>query len=658
VAVRVVAYDIWGKYASYEQSPAILYTVVGNVTSISVPPVTGADFLWAGRDCKLFWNYNSNTASFEFGSEPDGATGARDPQFMDYEIRVYDTNAKRKLLRTEHTTDNGYIYTYEKNLADGLHRRLTFEIAVRDIFGHMGKPAVIEAYNPPPFVTTAGQTAAFDRATIQYTHSDDPDFQGAMFYLSDISPVKLVPENIAYDGPDSAVLLTNLMFNHDYYCVIAPYDAFGRDELIPSAEIHFKTPFLDVAAIADGVLKDSQLVPGLQQRIDLVDAPAKVIGSVNERLEKAKTEITQEIDSHSDEIEAVSKKVDVVSAKTDGNAALISVEQEARATAEEAIGKRIDTVASTVAGNTAAIQTEATTRSDADSALSTRVDVVAAATSQNSADITTEQTARADGDGALSSWITTLQSTVGGNTAAIQQTASTVNGISAQYTVKIDNNGYVAGYGLASYPVNGGIVSEFAVRADTFSVQLPGYAGIRPFTIGAVYGVPRVIISNALIGDASIDNAKIGDLQVNTAKISDGAITYAKIGYAQIGTAHIGEAQIDTLRIGPNAVSTLASWSGTNMTPVYTASGGQCLIVFDGGSGASAFNQIRLLIDGGVARLVYVGNNGASNTVSFATTVWQGYLPPGNHSLRCEVANGTNWTGNIPTTIAVFEAKR
>ena len=46
------------------------------------------------------------------------------------------------------------------------------------------------------------------------------------------------------------------------------------------------------------------------------------------------------------------------------------------------------------------------------------------------------------------------------------------------------------------------------MHAQRFSVWIPGYPGIQPFTIGVVYGQPRVIISNALIfGDASIDNA-------------------------------------------------------------------------------------------------------------------------------------------------------
>lgn len=64
-----------------------------------------------------------------------------------------------------------------------------------------------------------------------------------------------------------------------------------------------------------------------------------------------------------------------------------------------------------------------------------------------------------------------------GNTAAIEQaftTQKTVNdGLYAQYSVKIDNNGYVAGFGLSSTLVNDTPFSQFLIRADRFSIINP-----------------------------------------------------------------------------------------------------------------------------------------------------------------------------------------
>jgi predicted phage tail protein len=586
LVVRVVAYDLWGKRASYDKAPTASYKVIGQVGAIDVAHVSGANFIWAGRDCKIFWNYNATTSSFEFGSEPNGADGgARDPHFQDYEIRVYDHD--HKPLRTEHTTDNSYVYSFEKNVADGTHRRLTFEISVRDIFNNIGKPAVLDAYNPPPQVTSVGVNPAYDRAQVNFQHTDDADYAGAQVYLRQNGDVILGTDVPVYDGPDLQVLLTNLMFNADYNFVIVPYDAFGLDETIPSQQFHFRTPFLDVEAIADGVLKDSKLTPLLQTRLDLIDAPASILGSVNERLSTAKTEITSVQSSQATAISALSTKVDTVSAKTDSNAALITSEQTARTDADSALGTRIDVVAASVGpGVIAAIQTEqiaratadsalgsridtvevgvgdanaqvrgeATARASADSALGTRIDTVVASVGQANALIQQETQARADADGAAASQIGSLQTQVGNNYAMIQSAYSSINGLSAQYTVKIDNNGYVSGFGLASYPVNGGIVSEFAVRADTFSVQLPGYSGVRPFTIGAVYGVPQVIVSSALIGDASIVTAKIGDLQVNTFKLAGNSVSVPSYIGGNGGASGISNGQL----IGPVGSMTLS----------------------------------------------------------------------------------------------------
>ena len=66
--------------------------------------------------------------------------------------------------------------------------------------------------------------------------------------------------------------------------------------------------------------------------------------------------------------------------------------------------------------------------------------------------------------------ISTLQTTVGGHTTSIQTNASSIDGIQGKYTVKIDNNGYVTGYGLISSSNDGTPTSEFMVVADKFSI--------------------------------------------------------------------------------------------------------------------------------------------------------------------------------------------
>jgi hypothetical protein len=129
--------------------------------------------------------------------------------------------------------------------------------------------------------------------------------------------------------------------------------------------------------------------------------------------------------------------------------------------------------------------------------------------------------------------------------------ANADNTLFAQYTVKIDNNGYVTGYGLASTSVNGTPTSEFAVVADQFSIAPvatnPNAADGSPFfhlnspqTINGVSVPAGTYMKAAFIADATIDtakikalavdNSKIADLTVGEGKIADGAITNLKIG--------------------------------------------------------------------------------------------------------------------------------
>ena len=227
--------------------------------------------------------------------------------------------------------------------------------------------------------------------------------------------------------------------------------------------------------------------------------------------------------------------------------------------------------------------------------------------------------------------VSTLNTTVGGNTTSIQTAQTSINGLEGQYTVKIDSNGNVAGFGLANTSSAAGSSSEFTVRADRFAiVNSSNNQTTSPFivqttqqTIGGVT-VPAGVyidgaqiknasidgakIANATIGDAKItnglsankitvgtldagrlnldnqtittvggaiaikdlgvDSAKINNAAITTAKINNGAITNAKIGNAAIQTANIGDLQVNRLKIANGAVSDYAQFSYASATTV------------------------------------------------------------------------------------------
>jgi len=193
-----------------------------------------------------------------------------------------------------------------------------------------------------------------------------------------------------------------------------------------------------------------------------------------------------------------------------------------------ALNTRIDLIdgASTVTGSVnARIATQATTTTNA---LALKADAatvtsLAVTVGTNTAAITSEATARTSADTSLASDITTLQTTTGGNTTSIQTNATSINGLEGQYTVKIDNNGAVAGFGLASTTTGSGdITSEFIVNADRFAIMRGGSdttAAVVPFAVQSTQQtingetVPvGVYMDTAFIKNGTISNAKIGSL--------------------------------------------------------------------------------------------------------------------------------------------------
>ena len=82
--------------------------------------------------------------------------------------------------------------------------------------------------------------------------------------------------------------------------------------------------------------------------------------------------------------------------------------------------------------------------------------------------------------------LTTLTTTVGGNTASITTQAESINGVEANYSVKIDNNNRITGFGLLSTTSGSTPFSEFAVVADQFSIVDPASTAdtpLQPFTV-------------------------------------------------------------------------------------------------------------------------------------------------------------------------------
>lgn len=200
-------------------------------------------------------------------------------------------------------------------------------------------------------------------------------------------------------------------------------------------------------------------------------------------------------------------------------------------------------------------------------------------------DLDVRVTATEDDISALSSDVTTLTASVSGNTAALQTKAEVsalqslendVSVLSAEYTIKLDVNGRVAGIGIAN---NGG-ASEFIVASDAVYFIDPGQS-ITPFNPSVNYASMAAVRDTQLVfGYAEVEGFKRFVINV-PAYIPEGyiesgmvgAISFGKITDAQGNpvTTVSGKLKADYIDADNLAVASAATFYGNAQSGNYSA---------------------------------------------------------------------------------------
>jgi hypothetical protein len=251
----------------------------------------------------------------------------------------------------------------------------------------------------------------------------------------------------------------------------------------------------------------------------------------------------------SDADSAQASQLTVLTAATANTSAGLFSEQQARASQDSAQASSIGGLAVAAGVNSAGLLTEQQARASQDGSLAASISSITAATGANAAAIATQQQVFTSADSAQASQITTLSASAGANTAAIQAEssvrASADNSLFAQYTVKVDLNGYVSGFGLASESTGATPTSAFVVRADSFSIASPSGPGITPaspfivrttpINIGGVDVPAGVYMTDTFVQNGTITNAKIANLAVDSAKISGITVDKLLAGSIAVG---------------------------------------------------------------------------------------------------------------------------
>jgi predicted phage tail protein len=115
--------------------------------------------------------------------------------------------------------------------------------------------------------------------------------------------------------------------------------------------------------------------------------------------------------------------------------------------------------------------------------------------------ILVEHNARMVADGIIADSVAQLDTRVDDNYASVQQKFTTYDGIYAQWTIKTDVNGHIAGVGL----MNDGVTSSFVILASNFSVLDPNDPS--KVVIGTYNGL--AVIEGAYIKAASVDTLQL-----------------------------------------------------------------------------------------------------------------------------------------------------
>lgn len=550
--VKLVSFNVFGSgLQELSEVPAYSYRIVGApLGQVANLRLTSA---WTyGKNASVVWD------------KLDGADS--------YDIEVYAANSQTRLRSVEGVVDNQYTYTLQDMKADGGQvRNVVFKVRGRAITGKTGAWAQVVAQNPQLQALQGIEVeSGIKQAFFRCTASTEEDFAGIILWVSDNPACPTIDANKVYDGQDTFVVISKcngkaLDGTKRYYLRAAGYDSFDKATLNISQSVAF-----GVSEVGELVkeISESSLAQSLKDRINLIDGNGA--GSVNARITEKSNQLQTAIERMTAGLQAGGRNLLKNSGQPVQNATYLMARYEMTDPpnlAEDFVitiwGRLGDDRANfrlhnsngyVHLGNAEKIsdglyrlrgkwrvnhsnpafnapnthlfvyQYHSSGRSES---LISKIklergtiasDWTAAPeeTSGNDdtlrADFNDYKSVQAEKERVLSEHIQTLQTKANGNSAAIQTHARSINGLEAQYTVKTDVNGHVAGYGLATTSNNGTPTSKFIVNASQFGVGATGKGTTYPFVVDTVKN--RIGINGELVvnGKAIIDNLAAGDI--------------------------------------------------------------------------------------------------------------------------------------------------
>lgn len=559
VWVKLVSFNVFGSgIQELAEVPAYSYTIKGApLGQIQNLRLTSS---WAyGKEAVIAWD----------------KLGGADT----YDVEVYAGNTQKRLRSLSGIVDNGFTYTQADMKADGGQvRDVVFKVRGRAVTGKTGNWAQVAAQNPQlkplqGIEIDSGLRQAFFKCAMP----SEEDFAGIVIWVSENQAVPTIDTNKAYDGAETFVPIIkcngkDLQQGKTYYLRAAGYDSFGKDGMSVSNSIAFT-----VADVSVTDLTESNLNKSLRDKIALIDGNGA--GSVNARIEAETRERVSKIEQVSSKLNNLSvggrNLIRDSATQVQNSNYLIQSYQMTDNSLQEG-----EPVTVTIWGDLGSdreafwpfnsngfnwlgamkkvsdgvYQLSATWKRSQNNPSNDRLLIYCGPNSGRTA--SRIDRIKLERGTVATDWTPAPED----NTAVVQTHAQSINGLEAQYTVKVDVNGKVAGYGLATTPKNGTPESKFIVNADRFGVGSTGKADIFPFTVDTRQN--RVGVNGELVvnGKAIIDRLNVGDIHGD--KITANTLNANRLKAGSVTAREMAAGSITADKLNVNNLSAISANMG------------------------------------------------------------------------------------------------
>lgn len=559
VWVKLVSFNVFGSGAQeLAEVPAYSYTIKGApLGQIQNLRLTSS---WAyGKEAVIAW---------------DKLGGAET-----YDVEVYAGNTQKRLRSLSGIVDNGFTYTQADMKADGGQvRDVVFKVRGRAVTGKTGNWAQVAAQNPQlkslqGIEVDSGLRQAFFKCAMP----SEEDFAGIVIWVSENQAVPTTDANKAYDGAETFVPIIkcngkDLQQGKTYYLRAAGYDSFGKDGMHVSNSIAFT-----VADVSVTDLTESNLNKSLRDKIALIDGNGA--GSVNARIEAETRERVSKIEQVSSKLNNLSvggrNLIRDSATQVQNSNYLIQSYQMTDNSLQEG-----EPVTVTIWGDLGSdreafwpfnsngfnwlgamkkvsdgvYQLSATWKRSQNNPSNDRLLIYCGPNSGRTA--SRIDRIKLERGTVATDWTPAPED----NTAVVQTHAQSINGLEAQYTVKVDVNGKVAGYGLATTPKNGTPESKFIVNADRFGVGSTGKADVFPFVVDTQKN--RVGVNGELVvnGKAIIDRLNAGDIHGD--KITANTLNANRLKAGSVTAREMAAGSITADKLNVNNLSAISANMG------------------------------------------------------------------------------------------------